>query len=53
MKNDRAKFGIPNLLQSQDIRQNLDEDITNSRISGQSLKNKNCHNFKTNIIILT
>ena len=53
MKNNRAKFGIPNLPQSLDIRQNLDGDITNSWISGQSLKNKNCHNFKTRIIILT
>ena len=33
----RAKFGISNLPQSSGIAQNLDGDISNFRISGQSL----------------
>ena len=35
-----AKFGIPNLLQSKDIRQNPEEDISNFWISGQYCINK-------------
>ena len=42
-----AKFGIPNLLQSPDIKQNLDGDISNFRISGQSLIKVNCDNSRT------
>ena len=30
-----AKFGIPNLILSRDIRQNPEEDISNFWISGQ------------------
>ena len=36
-----AKFGIPNLPQSPDIGENSDEGISDFRISGQSLINKN------------
>ena len=39
-----AKFGIPNLPQSPDIGQNSDGGISDFRISGQSLINKNCYN---------
>ena len=39
IKDIRAKFGIPNLPQSPDIRQNSDKGISNFRISGQSLIN--------------
>ena len=40
-------FGIPNFPQSTDIGQNLDGGICDLRISGQSLKSKNCDNSKT------
>ena len=53
MRNNLAKLGIPNLPQSLYIRQNSDGDITNFRISGQSLKNKNCYNSKTSYDIDT
>ena len=43
----RAKFGITNLTQSPDIGQNLDEGISNFRISGQSFINENFHNSGT------
>ena len=39
IKDIRAKFGIPNLPQSPDIRQNSDKGISDFRISGQSLIN--------------
>ena len=38
-KDIRVKFGIPNLPQSPDIRQNSDKGIFDFRISGQSLIN--------------
>ena len=43
----RAKFGVPNLPQSLDIRQNSDIGISAFRISGQSLVKENCHNSRT------
>ena len=46
IRNICAKFGIPNLPQSQDIGQNLDMGISNLWISGQSIINKNCHNSR-------
>ena len=39
IKDIRAKFGIPNLPQSPDIKQNSDKGISDFRISGQSLIN--------------
>ena len=42
-----AKFGIPNLPQSPDIGENSDEGISDFRISGQSLINKNWYNSRT------
>ena len=42
-----AKFGIPNSPQSPDIGQNSDGGIFKFWISGQSLKNKTCHNSRT------
>ena len=41
----RAKFCIPNLLQSPDIGQN--GVISDFRISSQSLIKENCHNSRT------
>ena len=43
----RDKFGIPYLPHSPDIKQNLDEGISDFRISGQSFINENCHNSIT------
>ena len=43
----RAKFGVPNLRQSLDIRQNSDIGISAFRISGQFLVKENCHNSRT------
>ena len=43
----RAKFGIYNLSQSPDIRQNSDGGISDFRISGQFLIKENCHNSRT------
>ena len=43
----RGKFGIPYLPRSPDIKQNLDEGISDFRISGQSFINENCHNSRT------
>ena len=40
-------FDIHNSLQSPDIGKNSDEDISDFRISGQSLIKVNCHNFRT------
>ena len=40
-------FGIPNLLQSPDTGQNWDKDISDYRISAQSLIKENCHNSRT------
>ena len=42
-----AKFGIPNLPQSPDIGQTLDEGISDFGIFGQSLIKGNCHNPRT------
>ena len=42
-----VKFRIPNSLQSLDIGQNSDADISDFRISGQSLIKRNCHNLRT------
>ena len=47
IRNNRAKFGIPNFLQSPDIGQISEGGICDFRISGQSLKSKNCDNSKT------
>ena len=47
IKNIRVKFGIPKSPQSPDIGQTSDEVICNSRIFGQSLITKNCHNSRT------
>ena len=47
MRNIRAKFGIPNQLQSPDIGQNSDGCISNFQISGPSLIKENCHNSRT------
>ena len=44
LRDIRAKFGIPNLLQSPDIGQNSDRGISNFKISGQSLIKENYHN---------
>ena len=46
MKDIRAKFVIPNLLQSLDIGQNSDGGISDFQISGQSLIKENCHNSR-------
>ena len=43
----RAKFCIPNSLQSPDIGQSSDEVISDFRISSQSLIKENCHNSRT------
>ena len=43
----RAKIGIHNSVQSQDIGQNSDERVSNFRISGQSLIKENCYNSRT------
>ena len=43
----RAKFGIPYLLQSPDIGQNSGGGISDFRISGQSFIKGDCHNFWT------
>ena len=43
----RAKFGILNLPQSPGIGQNSDGDISDIRISGQSLLRENYHNSRT------
>ena len=40
-------FDIHNSLQSPDIGKNSDEDISDFRISGQSLIKVNCHNSRT------
>ena len=46
----RAKFGIPNLRQSLNIRQNSDRGISDfqifSRFSGQSLIKESCHDSR-------
>ena len=47
MRDILAKFGIPNLLQSPDTGQNSDKDISDFRISAQSLIKENCHNSRT------
>ena len=41
-----AKFGLPNLPQSPDNGQNLDESISNFQISGQSFMKDNFYNSK-------
>ena len=41
------KFGIPNLPQSPDIRQNSDGGISDFRVSGQYFIKLNCHNSIT------
>ena len=38
---------MPNLLQSPDLGQNSDGDISDFPISGQSIINENCHNSRT------
>ena len=43
----RAKFGIPNSLESPDIGQNSDGGISDFSISGQSLIKENCYNSET------
>ena len=43
MRDILARFGIPNLPQSPDTGQNLDEGISDFRISGQSLIKENCY----------
>ena len=43
----RAKFGICNFSQSPDIGKKSDWSISDFRISGQFLINKNCHNYGT------
>ena len=43
----RAKLSIPNFSQSPDIWQKPDRDISNFRISGQSLIKGNRHNSRT------
>ena len=43
----RAKFGIPNLPHSSDIRQNSDGGIPDFWISSQCLIKGNCHNSRT------
>ena len=47
MRDIHAKFGISNLPQSLDIRQNSDGGNSDFRISGQSLTNKNCQKSGT------
>ena len=47
MRDIHATFGISNLPQSLDIRQNSDVGNSDFRISGQSLTNKNCHKSGT------
>ena len=47
VRDTRAKFGIPNLPQSLDIGQNSEGVISDFRISGQFLVNKNCYNSRT------
>ena len=47
MRDIHAKFGISNLPQSLDIRQNSDGGNSDFQISGQSLTNKNCHKSGT------
>ena len=42
-----TKFGISNSLQYPDIGQNSDGDISDFRISGQSLTKENCCNSRT------
>ena len=42
-----VKFCIPNFPQSPNIGQNSDRDISNFRISGQSLIKENYHNSRT------
>ena len=46
---ETLKFGIPNSPQSTDIGRNVDEGISDFRISGQSLINENCHNSRTSL----
>ena len=47
MKGICAKFGIPKLLQSPDVGQSLDGDISDFRIFGQFFINEYCHNNRT------
>ena len=47
----RAKFGIPNSLQSPDIGRKGDEGISDFHISGQCLIKENCHNCRTSVDI--
>ena len=46
-----AKFGIPNLSQSPDIRKSSDGGLSDFRISVQSLIKKGCHNYRINLDI--
>ena len=50
IRDNRAKFGIPNLSKSPDIGQNPDGGISDFRISGQPLVKENCHNSRTSDI---
>ena len=47
MRGILVKFGIPNSPQSLGTGQNPDGGISDFRISGISLINKNCHNSRT------
>ena len=47
IRDNRAKFGIPNSPQSPDNGQNSDEGISEFQISDQSLIKENCQNFRT------
>ena len=47
MRNNRVKFGIPNMPQSPDIGKESDDGISNFQISGQSLIKENYHNSRT------
>ena len=46
-ENIHAKFGIPSLSQSPDIGNNSDVGISNFRILGQIIYNRNCHSSRT------
>ena len=48
MRVNRTKFGIPNLSQSPDIKQNSGGGISDFRISDQSLIKGNCPYSRTN-----
>ena len=53
IKDIRGKFGVPNLPKSPEIRQNSNGGISDFQISGQSLINKNCHNSRFFIIVVS